>query len=64
MGMLLGEMLLLAVGIGGKLLEASGRFDTAGVLAIALMLLAFSWAGASLIETIDHRINRWQWRPE
>jgi NitT/TauT family transport system permease protein len=61
-GMLLGEMLLLAVGIGGRLLEASNYFDTAGVLAIVLMLLVFSWAGGSLIEAIDHRINRWQHR--
>ncbi len=61
-GMLLGEMLLLAVGVGGKLIEASNFFDTAAVLAIVLMLLVFSWAGGSLIEAVDHRVNRWQRR--
>jgi NitT/TauT family transport system permease protein len=62
-GMLLSEMLLLAVGIGGELITSSNRFDTAGVLAIVLMLLAFSWTGGSIIEAIDRRINRWQRRP-
>ncbi len=61
-GMLLSEMLLLAVGIGGRLIESSNRFDMAGVLGIVLMLLAFSWIGGSAIEAADHRINRWQRR--
>ena len=61
-GMLLSEMLLLAVGIGGALIESSNTFDTASVLGIVLMLLAFSWTGGSIIEALDRRINRWQRR--
>lgn len=61
-GMLLSEMLLLAVGIGGQLIESSNRFDTAGVLGIVLMLLAFSWTGGTVIEAIDRRMNRWERR--
>lgn len=61
-GMLLSEMLLLTVGIGGLLIESANRFATAKVFAIVITILVVAWGGGTLIEAIDRRLNRWSRR--
>lgn len=59
-GMLLAELLILAVGVGGLLVHYAERFDTAELLATVVAIVIVAVIAGSLLQALDRRINRWQ----
>lgn len=57
-GMLLGEMLLLVVGVGGLLVEFRQEFATASLFATVLGVLLVAVIGGAIIQEADRRIRR------
>ncbi|MEV8316619.1 ABC transporter permease [Streptomyces sp. NPDC059900] len=58
-GMINGEMFIAVVGLGHMVTEAGGRFDSAGVLAVVLIVIAVALAATALVQAVDRRLTRW-----
>lgn len=58
-GMLLGEMIMLNVGVGGMLLDLTHRYKTAEVFGLVLALLAAAISVQAVIQWLDRRVNHW-----
>ncbi|WP_078965779.1 ABC transporter permease [Streptomyces aureocirculatus] len=66
-GMVNGEMFISVVGLGRLVTEAGGRFDSAGVLAVLLVVIAVALAAIALVQAVDRRVTRWvprTWKEE
>ncbi|WP_433332366.1 ABC transporter permease [Spirillospora sp. CA-294931] len=58
-GMINGEMFIAVVGLGHVVTEAGGRFDSAEVLAVLLVVIAVALGAVGLVQAVDRRITRW-----
>ncbi|WP_336605714.1 ABC transporter permease [Streptomyces sp. BA2] len=58
-GMINGEMFIAVVGLGHVVTEAGGRFDSAGVLAVLLVVIAVALGATALVQAVDRRVTRW-----
>lgn len=58
-GMINGEMFIAVVGLGHVVTEAGGRFDSAGVLAVLLVVIAVALTATALVQAVDRRVTRW-----
>lgn len=58
-GMINGEMFIAVVGLGHLVTEAGGRFDSASVLAVLLVVIAIALGALALVQAVDRRITRW-----
>ncbi|MFI6501654.1 ABC transporter permease [Nonomuraea typhae] len=58
-GMINGEMFIAVVGLGHLVTEAGGRFDSAGVLAVLLVVIAVALSAVGLVQAVDRRLTRW-----
>ncbi|MET8689968.1 ABC transporter permease subunit [Streptomyces sp. NPDC004732] len=58
-GMVNGEMFIAVVGLGHVVTEAGGRFDSAGVLAVLVVVIAVALGAIGLVQAVDRRLNRW-----
>jgi NitT/TauT family transport system permease protein len=59
-GVVIGEYLGSAKGIGYLILEAEGIFDIDAVLAGVIMLTAFAYLLDMIVSMLEHRLLRWQ----
>ncbi|EPH45172.1 ABC transporter permease [Streptomyces aurantiacus] len=58
-GMINGEMFIAVVGLGHIVTEAGGRFDSASVLAVLLVVIAVALGAVALVQAVDRRVTRW-----
>ncbi|MGW7078157.1 ABC transporter permease [Streptomyces sp. NPDC054866] len=58
-GMINGEMFIAVVGLGHVVTEAGGRFDSAGVLAVLVVVLVVALGATALVQAVDRRVTRW-----
>ncbi|WP_067460898.1 ABC transporter permease [Actinomadura macra] len=58
-GMINGEMFIAVVGLGRVVTQAGGRFDSASVLAVLLVIIAVALSAVALVQAVDRRITRW-----
>ncbi|AZM56453.1 ABC transporter permease [Streptomyces sp. WAC 01529] len=58
-GMVNGEMFIAVVGLGRLVTEAGGRFDSAGVLAVLLIVIAVALGALALVQAVDRVVTRW-----
>ncbi|KAB2347897.1 ABC transporter permease [Actinomadura rudentiformis] len=58
-GMINGEMFIAVVGLGHVVTEAGGRFDSAEVLAVLLVVIAVALSAVGLVQAVDRRVTRW-----
>ncbi|RFS82506.1 ABC transporter permease [Actinomadura spongiicola] len=58
-GMINGEMFIAVVGLGRVVTQAGGRFDSASVLAVLLVIIAVALGAVALVQAVDRRITRW-----
>ncbi|MDG4860310.1 ABC transporter permease [Streptomyces sp. T-3] len=58
-GMINGEMFIAVVGLGHLVTEAGGRFDSASVLAVLLVVIAVALGATALVQAVDRRVTRW-----
>jgi NitT/TauT family transport system permease protein len=58
-GMINGEMFIAVVGLGHVVTESSGRFDSASVLAVLLVIIAVALGAVALVQAVDRRLTRW-----
>ncbi len=58
-GMINGEMLIVLVGLGALLRNYGGRFDSASVFGILLVIIAVAVACNSFLKAIERRVTRW-----
>ncbi|MFI6737589.1 ABC transporter permease [Nonomuraea sp. NPDC050451] len=58
-GMINGEMFIAVVGLGRIVTQAGGRFDSASVLAVLLVIIAVALGAVALVQAVDRRITRW-----
>ncbi|MGW7088190.1 ABC transporter permease [Streptomyces sp. NPDC054871] len=58
-GMINGEMFIAVVGLGHVVTEAGGRFDSAGVLAVLVVVIVVALGATALVQAVDRRVTRW-----
>ncbi|MFI6904642.1 ABC transporter permease [Nonomuraea sp. NPDC050394] len=58
-GMINGEMFIAVVGLGHIVTEAGGRFDSASVLAVLLVIIAVALGAVWLVQAVDRRLTGW-----
>jgi NitT/TauT family transport system permease protein len=58
-GMISGEMLVALTGLGAVLRTHGSRFDSAGVLAVLLVVVAVALVTTALVQWVDRRVNAW-----
>ncbi|WP_157250394.1 ABC transporter permease [Nonomuraea typhae] len=58
-GMINGEMFIAVVGLGHIVTEAGGRFDSAGVLAVLLVVIAVALGAIGVVQLVDRRLTGW-----
>ncbi|MFD9857657.1 ABC transporter permease [Streptomyces alboflavus] len=58
-GMINGEMFIAVVGLGHLVTEAGGRFDSASVLAVLLVVVAVALGALALVQAVDRKITHW-----
>jgi NitT/TauT family transport system permease protein len=58
-GMISGEMLVALTGLGAALRTHASRFDSEGVLAVLLVVVAVALATTALVQWVDRRVNAW-----
>ncbi|MBB5079187.1 ABC transporter permease [Nonomuraea endophytica] len=58
-GMINGEMFIAVVGFGHIVTEAGGRFDSASVLAVLLVIIAVALGAVWLVQAVDRRLTGW-----
>jgi ABC-type nitrate/sulfonate/bicarbonate transport system permease component len=58
-GMINGEMFIIAVGLGGIVMDEGQRFNAAGVFAVLLIIIVFSLVMQKLVQLIDYRVTSW-----
>ncbi|MGV9881188.1 ABC transporter permease [Streptomyces sp. NPDC003006] len=66
-GMINGEMFIAVVGLGRLVTEAGGRFDSVGVLAVLLIVIAVALGALALVQAVDRVVTHWvptTWREE
>jgi ABC-type nitrate/sulfonate/bicarbonate transport system permease component len=62
-GMVVGELILMATGIGGLLLKFQADFDAASVYAVVAVVVVEAVALMRLAAAAEHRLLAWQDRP-
>lgn len=58
-GMIVGELFITIVGLGGLERRFSSSFDAPGIWAIAVVVIAIALLLTALIQLLDRRINSW-----
>ena len=58
-GMITGEMFISLFGLGALLRLYGGRFDSAGVFAVLLVVVAVALLGTALIGLVERRLTAW-----
>jgi ABC-type nitrate/sulfonate/bicarbonate transport system permease component len=58
-GMINGEMFIAVVGLGRIVTQAGGRFDSASVLAVLLVIITVAVGTVALVQAVDRRLTRW-----
>ncbi|HZQ11164.1 MAG TPA: ABC transporter permease [Anaerolineae bacterium] len=58
-GMINGEMIIVLVGLGALLRNYGGRFDSASVFGILIVIVAVAVTCNSLLKVIERRVTRW-----
>jgi NitT/TauT family transport system permease protein len=58
-GMINGEMFIAVVGLGHIVTQAGGRFDSASVLAVLLIIIAVALGAVGMVQAVDRRLTRW-----
>jgi len=58
-GMISGEMLVALTGLGAALRTHGSRFDSEGVLAVLLVVVAVALFSTALVQWVDRRVNAW-----
>jgi NitT/TauT family transport system permease protein len=61
-GMVIGQVFLGVIGIGGYLARFQQAFDGAGIWSIALLLIASALLTSWTVKAVDHVINFWAYR--
>jgi NitT/TauT family transport system permease protein len=59
-GMVVSELLLVAVGVGLLINQFQARFEAANLLAITLIILLFGLAMMTLVQWIERRVLHWR----
>jgi ABC-type nitrate/sulfonate/bicarbonate transport system permease component len=59
-GMVVVEMLLVAVGVGRLILRYRGRFQSANLYAVVLSLIVFGIVLLTLARRVERRVSRWK----
>lgn len=59
-GMVVSELIIVAVGIGKLLARYRGRFDSASVLALVVIMLIIGWGVVKLIGVWETRLSQWR----
>ena len=62
-GMIVGELVLMAAGIGGLLLKYQADFDAASVYAVAVVVVAEALLLMRVGRRVERRLSAWQDRP-
>ncbi len=63
-GMVVVEMLLVAVGVGRLILRFRGRFLSANLYAVVLSLVIFGIALLAIARRVERRVSRWKYELE
>ena len=58
-GMINGEMFIIAIGLGGVVINAGRRFDAAAVLAVLLVIIFVALVMVKVVALIDARMTSW-----
>ena len=58
-GMITGEMFIAYFGLGALLRNFGGRFDSAGVFAVLLVVVVVALLCTAVIEAIERRVTAW-----
>jgi NitT/TauT family transport system permease protein len=58
-GVINGEMFIVAVGLGAVAINAGRRFDSAGVLAVMLIIIVLALVLVKIVQLIDARLTSW-----
>lgn len=58
-GMITGEMFIAFFGLGALLRDLGGRFDSAGVFAVLLVVVAVALLCTAVIQMVEHRVTAW-----
>jgi ABC-type nitrate/sulfonate/bicarbonate transport system permease component len=58
-GMIVGEIFVTVVGLGGLERRFSSSFDSAGIWAIVVVVVAAAMVLTTAIQGIDRVLNRW-----
>ena len=58
-GMINGEMFIIAIGLGGVVINAGRRFDAAAVLAVLLVIIVVALLMVKLVQLIDAQMTGW-----
>jgi NitT/TauT family transport system permease protein len=61
-GMINGEMFIAIVGLGRLDDSFEGAFDSSGILAIMLVVVATAIVATGLVQLLDRRLNAWVYR--
>ncbi len=61
-GMITAELFFAAVNLGGLMKESASRFDTAGLLAVVVLLSAFGLAAQEGLKALEARLLPWHIR--
>jgi NitT/TauT family transport system permease protein len=59
-GMVVSELIIVAVGIGKLLSRYRGRFDAASVLALVVIMLIIGWGVVRIIRIWENRLSEWK----
>jgi NitT/TauT family transport system permease protein len=62
-GAVVAEIIASNRGLGYLLNDSAHKFNTAGLFAVVLVLVAVTTAINFIILTVDHRVNRWRAEP-
>ncbi len=57
--MINGEMLISLVGLGGLARKYGGQFDTANILAIAMVVAMVALVVSLIVQAMDNKMTRW-----
>jgi NitT/TauT family transport system permease protein len=58
-GMINGEMFIIAIGLGGVVINAGRRFDAAAVLAVLLVIIVVALVMVKVVQLVDAQMTSW-----